>query len=262
MHALARDYPLAMTAETTPPASDNAQGAASPGPTSTVAGMTPEEQRLVAGVLGSEYGLLMGALSGAWSASLARTSLFLGVLSAAGIALGFASQGGVGGTDFRGLSLVVLPLVLFLGIATFIRVVQVQRESIIYITGLNRIRHFFQESVPASRPFFVLPAHDDEVALYRSIGTGMSRRPPRFRLLYLVVQTQGIVGVVTSVVAGAVAGLAASDLGAGLAWAIAVGAFAVTLGALFIYWQRSLTELRAAIRPLSPTPPAELDAPF
>lgn len=34
-------------------------------------------------------------------------------------------------------------------------------ESMVYITGMNRIRHFFAETAPASRPYFVLPIYDD-----------------------------------------------------------------------------------------------------
>jgi hypothetical protein len=30
----------------------------------------------------------------------------------------------------------------------------------VYITGMNRIRHFFHEAAPASRPYFVLPIYD------------------------------------------------------------------------------------------------------
>jgi hypothetical protein len=224
--------------------------------------LTSDERRLVGEVLSGEYGVLMAALSSAWAASLTRTSIYLGVLSATGIALGFAAQGGVDRAAFTTLAQVVLPLVLFLGVATFVRLVQVQRESVIYVTGMNRIRHFFQESVPASRPYFVLPAYDDELSLYRSIGTGMSRRPPRFPLLYLVVQTQGIVGVVTGVVAGSFGWLLASPAGSTAAWIVAAVAFVATIGALFGYWRRSLAELRSAIRPLHPTPPEEIDAPF
>jgi hypothetical protein len=44
------------------------------------------------GVLTAEYGMLMAALGAAWSASIARTSLFLVVLSAAGVALGSRSS--------------------------------------------------------------------------------------------------------------------------------------------------------------------------
>jgi hypothetical protein len=213
-----------------------------------------EDQRLAHDVLTTEYSVLMSALNSAWSASLTRTSLFLGVLSAAGVAFGFASQGEVDPATFRALALLVLALVLFLGIATFIRLVQVQRESMVYITGMNRIRHFFTEVAPASRPYLVLPVHDDELALYRSIGTGMGGRPPRFELLHLTVQTQGIVGIVTAVVAASCGGLAASPAGSGVAWTIAASAFLVTLVALFVYWRRSLAALRATIRPLHPTP--------
>jgi hypothetical protein len=172
------------------------------------------------------------------------------------------AQGDLDQGPFRTLALVVLPLVLFLGIATFVRLVQVQRESVIYVTGMNRIRHFFQERAPGSRPYFVLPANDDETALYRSFGTGMNRRPPRRELLYLVVQTQGIVGVLAGAVAAAFGGLAAAPAGAGVAWVAAALAFAATVAALFTYWQRSLATLRAAIRPIHPTPPDEMDAPF
>jgi hypothetical protein len=224
--------------------------------------MTAEERQLATQALAAEYGLLMAALGAAWSASLVRTSIFLAVLSAAGIALGFAAQGGVGTPAFTTLALVVLPLVLFLGIATFVRVVEVQREAMVYLTGLNRIRYFFQQGAPASKPYYVLPAHDDAIGLRRSIGTGMHRQPPRSSVLEYVSQTQGIVGVVTAVVAAAFAGLAASGAGETVAWIVAALAFVVTLAALFRYWGRSLAEIRTVVRPLHPTPPDEMDAPI
>jgi hypothetical protein len=195
---------------------------------------TPEELQRIAAVLTPEYGLLMASLGAEWSASLVRTSIFLAVLGASAAALGFAAQTGVDSSQFRTLALIVLPIVLFLGVATFIRLVQVQRESIVIITGLNRIRHFFQSSVPAAKPYYVLPAHDDEHGLYRSPGTGMPRRIPRIRLVYLVVLTLPIAFV----------------------------GFIVTVGALFAYWQRSIAELSRAIRPINPTPPDEIDAPI
>jgi hypothetical protein len=221
-----------------------------------------DDEELARGVLATEYSVLMSALNAAWSASLTRTSLFLGVLSAAGVGFGFASQGGVDESTFLALALLVLVLVLFLGIATFIRLVQVQRESMVYITGMNRIRRFFADAAPASRPYLVLPIYDDGPALYRSIGTGMGLKPPRFELLHLTVQTQGIVGIVTAVVAAGCGGLAASLAGTVAAWTMAILAFLITLTALFVYWRRSLSEIRAAIHPLHPTPSEQLSAPF
>jgi hypothetical protein len=234
-------------------------GATSP-PPSPVATL-PEEMRLAFQVLATEYNMLMAALGAAWSASLTRTSLFLGVLSAAGVAFGFASQGGMKASTFLALALLVLVLVLFLGVATFVRLVEVQRESMVYFTGMNRIRHFFHEVAPASRPYFVLPIYDDEVALYRSVGTGMRRNRPRPRLLYLTVQTQGIVGIVTAVVAAGCGGLAVSPVGSAVAWLVATVAFVVTPVALFVYWHRALTDMHAAIRPIHPMPTERINVP-
>jgi hypothetical protein len=219
-----------------------------------------EEQAAVTAVLTAEYSVLTAALSASWAASLTRTSLFLVVLSASGVALGFAAPGG--GENLRVHALIALPLLLFLGATTFVRVVQLQRESAVYITGQNRIRHFFADSVPAARPYFVLPVHDDRAALFRSPGTGMSRRPPRFPILNLIVQMQGLVGVVTASVAAVFGGIAFLPLGVGTGWIFAAVGFLGTIILLFAYWQRSLNELWASMPPRYPTPPEEVDAPF
>ncbi|NJD29560.1 MAG: hypothetical protein FIA92_14875 [Chloroflexi bacterium] len=223
---------------------------------------SPEALQRISQVLTPEYGLLMASLGASWSASLVRTSIFLAILGAAGVALGFAAQTGVDSPTFRTLALVVLPVVLFLGIATFVRLVQVQRESIVIITGLNRIRHVFQLAVPEARPYYVLPAHDDIYGLYRSPGTGMPRRLPRFQLVYLVVQTQGVVGLVNGVVAGAIAALALEPFVPGALLLVGFVAFILTVAATFLYWQHEISELSAALRPINPTPPDEIDAPI
>jgi hypothetical protein len=98
-----------------------------------------------------------------------------------------------------------------------------------------------------------------ETALYRSIGTGMRWKRPRFRLLHLSVQTQGIVGIVTAVVAGGCGGLADSPGGGAVAWPLAALAFLVTLILLFVYWHRSLVDMRPALGPMYPTPPERLN---
>jgi hypothetical protein len=215
-----------------------------------------EEREKAIAVLAAEYGVLAGLVAAVWSASLVRTSLFLGVISAIGVALGFAAQAGGGiGPTFTTFGLVALPLALFLGIATFVRTVEIQREAVVYITGMNRIRWFMTQQAPAALPYLVLPTHDDEAGVYRSQGTGMRLRPPSRRIVFALVQTQGIVAVMTSAVAGVTAGLAASLVSAVLAWIVGGVAFLVTCILLFSYWTRSLREIRSAIRPMNPTPP-------
>ena len=81
-------------------------------------------------------------------------------------------------------------------------------------------------------------------------------------MLYLVVQTQGVVGVITAGVAAAGAGLAVAPAGSVAVWVAATVAYAATLIALFVHWRHSLAELHA-IKPISPTtPPDEIDAPL
>lgn len=216
----------------------------------------PDEQQRVAEVLTAEYGLLASMLSAVWSASLVRTSLFLAVISALAVSLGLAAQASGGFNDtFTVFALVALPLTLFLGLATFARTVEIQREAIVYITGMNRIRHFFTRTVPGSRPHVVLATHDDDLGVYRSQGTGIRFGPPRYRLVFALVQTQGIVAVMCSAIAGVLGGLAGARVGPALAWPIGAVAFVITLVALLAYWTQSIKQLQAAIRPISPTPP-------
>ena len=227
-------------------------------PTNAILSLSPDERELVREVLSEEYRLLASALSVVWSASLVRTSILLGVLSAGVVALGLVAQS----ESFKVFALVILPLALFLGFGTFERVVEIQREAIIYIIGMNRIRFFFQTAVPASRPYFILPAHDDDLSLYRSQGTGMHRRPPRYPIVIALVQMQGVVGVVCAVLAAAIAGLVSESAGPAVAWSVAAATFAVTLMALLVHWRRSFDSIRKAIRPINPTQPDDIEAPF
>jgi hypothetical protein len=221
----------------------------------------PHASGQAAEVLAAEYGLLAGALSAVWSASLVRASLFLGVISALGVALGLAAQAGGGfGSTFRVFALVSLPLALFLGLATFARTVEIQREAIVYVTGMNRIRHFMQELAPASRPYFVLSSYDDEAGIYRSQGTGIRLHPPRHRLVFALVQTQGIVAVMSAVLAAAIVGVALAPFDTLVAWLFAIVAFGLLLVGLFRYWERQIQAIRTAIRPRFPTPPEQQDA--
>src|SRR5919106_3706921 len=215
-----------------------------PTPTDDILSLSPEERERVRQVLSEEYRLLTSALSVVWSASLVRTSIFLGVLSAAVVALGLVAQS----ESFKQFALVILPLALFLGLATFERVVELQREAIIYVIGMNRIRFFFQTAVPASRPYFILPSHDDDVSLYRSQGTGMHGHPPRYGIAIALTQMQGVVGVVCAVLAAVIAGLASEGAGPAVAWSVAAASFAIIIAALIVYWRRSFDALRKAIR--------------
>lgn len=222
------------------------------------------EQAALSEALRTEYGLLSSMLASVWSASLFRVSLLLGVVSASAVALGFAAQagGGFGSGTFRVFALVALPLALFLGLATFARTVELQRESYVYITGMNRIRHAIADAVPASRPYLVLSTYDDALGVYRSQGTGVRLRPPRFRLAFALSQSQGIVAVICAALFGIIGWIATAWFDTTVAWIVAAAAFVVLLAVLLAYWTRSIAQLQRAIHPMFPTPPEARDAPI
>jgi hypothetical protein len=224
----------------------------------------PERSMDAGDVLRAEYALLMFAVTSSWTASIARTTLLLGVMSAVIVALGLVAQGSGFEGDFYVFGAILLPIALFLGLATFVRQVQLQRELVVYITGLNRIRHALQLGAPETRPYFVLPAHDDEFGIYRGLGAGMVRGRPRSMLLYVLVQAHGVVSVIDAAVAGAVAAIVAAWFGGPLAIVVGAGAaaFVVVLVLHLWYWQAQMRELFTAIKPLNPTPPDEVYAPF
>lgn len=228
----------------------------------TAAAPTPEQTALL-DALGKEYAVLASMLATVWSASLSRVSLFLGVVSAVGVALGFAAQAGSGfGSTFTVFALVALPLALLLGLGTFVRSIELQREAFVYITGMNRIRHAIADTVPASRPYFVLSIYDDALGVFRSQGTGIRLRPPRRQLVFALVQTQGIVAAICAALAGIIGGLATALFSTTIAWFVSPLAFVVTLVALLRYWSRSFSEIQSAVRPRFPTPQEAIDAPL
>src|SRR5256886_10502280 len=90
-----------------------------------------------------------------------RSSLFVGAVSSGLIALTFVGQISHLGTAFFVFSLVVIPTLVFMGLITFVRVLQSGSADITLARGVNRIRHLYLEHAPQLRPYFMLSAHDD-----------------------------------------------------------------------------------------------------
>ena len=67
-------------------------------------------------ILATEHWSLLSQRSLAWTETFARASMFLATLSAATVALALAAS--VMGEGFLPLALVILPVVLFIGLAT------------------------------------------------------------------------------------------------------------------------------------------------
>ena len=95
-------------------------------------------------------------------------------------------------------------MVLFVGLATFVRLVQVNNEDTQWVYGMNRLRHAYLEADPTLAPYFMTAWHDDEIGMLMSMGA----RPGGSRLLHRLITTPGMLGVVNGVLAGVLVGFA------------------------------------------------------
>ena len=73
---------------------------------------------------------------------------------------------------------VILPVVLFIGVATYIRLGTSNYHEGLCVIGMNRIRAAYLELAPDLERYFVMSAHDD----LRGIGITMGVQPRGGRL--------------------------------------------------------------------------------
>jgi hypothetical protein len=162
--------------------------------------LTETQQQQILLCLTTEHSSLQSARSTTVSETNGRISLFLGAVSSSLIALGFFGQGSNRAMAFFLFAGVLFPVLLFVGLATFIRVLQATREDLLYARGINRIRHFYQELAPQMRDYFILSAHDDISGVLGNMGLA----PSRWQLLFT---GAGMVAVINSVIAGVLVGV-------------------------------------------------------
>jgi hypothetical protein len=159
----------------------------------------PERDRLVQ-VLTTEHFTLQTARSSTVSETNGRATLYLGTLSSSIVALALVAQVSRAGAPFFGFAFVLLPLVFFLGVVTFARVLQSTGEWMVYSLSINRIRRFYTEITPESARYFIIQPTDDPGATLR--GMSISSRWQRFLTM------AGTIAVINSLVAAVFVGLA------------------------------------------------------
>jgi len=209
-------------------------------------------------ILATEHWSLIAARSLLWNEAYSRTTIFLGALSAAIVALALVANATGFGPRTATLALVLLPVVLFLGIATHIRVVEINQAETELMLAMNRLRNAYLRIAPAVEPYFSTSPHDDEQGLtassmLASFG-GRGLRPWG----HFLSNTPTVIATIDAALAAATAVLAVRKAGAATALAVAVGAvaFLVVWTALFLLQRQSLSPLRRS-KPRFPTPPDE-----
>jgi hypothetical protein len=170
--------------------------------------------------LATEHWSLLATRSMSWNESFARCSMFLTSLSTATVALALVGSATQFGSEFVVFALVVLSITLFLGVATFIRLSQVNNEDLYWVAGMNRLRGVYARLEPGIEEEFVTGISLDTEGFAQTYG---AMNVTGFSPLHVFVTTPGVIAVVNSVLAGVIAGLVTLQLAPVMATAIAVG---------------------------------------
>jgi hypothetical protein len=172
-------------------------------------------------ILSTEHWSLLATRSLIWNESFARAGLFLSLLSASVVALSLI---GTESPDFLNFALILLPVTLFAGVATFFRLDDANREEALWMAAMNRIRHAYVTIVPAVAERLVAGYTDDPMGIGRSYGLGGD---VRYTIFHFFVTMPGMIAVVDAVIAAVIAGAGLSRLGF---QGMGVGASAVLVG--------------------------------
>src|SRR3989441_10725679 len=206
-------------------------------------------------ILSTEHWSLLASRSLAWNESFSRAGMFLTTLTGAIVALALVAQASAFGQGFTLFALVILPIVLFIGLATSIRLRASNYHEALCVIGMNRIRAAYLELAPDLERYFVMSAHDD----FRGIGVTMGVQPGggrAFWLAQILAGTPTIVTILNSVLAGAIAAIAALRIGGAPSTILLVGAvgFLIVLVAQWLYTRQGIANLQAGVHPMFPSP--------
>jgi len=175
-----------------------------PGDVSTAPEPSPFDDPRAMQILSTEHWSLLATRSLSWNESFSRAGLFLSVVSATAVALALVGQATNFGEQFLAFALVMLPIALFVGLATFTRLDEVNTEDIVWVAGMNRIRHAYMEINPGLLPYFITGWTDDPAGLEKTFGI----HRPGSAAAHWIVTMPGMVAVIDGVLGGLVVGLA------------------------------------------------------
>jgi hypothetical protein len=192
----------------------------------------------------TEHFVLQGARSATIAESNGRANMFLAAVSGGLVALGLVATASSLGSAFYGFGLVLLPTLAFTGFVTFERTLQSSIEDTEYARRIALLRGYYF-------------GHAPEIAQY------LLRVPPAEQLLMKRVPDDrwqgyrtvaGMVAVITAVLAGSTASLAAILIFDHSLPAAAISGALVALPTMIglIRYQDSAWE-RAATQPLTPS---------
>ncbi len=183
-------------------------------------------------ILSTEHWGLLTARSLVYNETFTRGSMFLTLLSASLVALGFVYQGGHG-PDFAYVLVAILALDLFVGVATLGRLVSASLEEFLAIQGMNRIRHAYLEMVPTLDAYLSASHYDDFGSVVSIYGATPAKPNALVNVTHGLTTMPGLVALIDAVLAGALVGAIVASAG-GDARASVLAGLVATIAAILV----------------------------
>jgi hypothetical protein len=151
-------------------------------------------------ILVAEHASLTAMRTQAQSEMASRATMFVAALSGGLVAISFIAQATRFGPESKAFDLTILTVLLFIGVATFIRTLDLNADDVRWVAALNRVRGAYIELEPASRHYLVTARADEVEGIQATINPGRGIHP-----LYGIAATPGLIAVIDSVIGGAIA---------------------------------------------------------
>jgi hypothetical protein len=189
----------------------------------------------------TEHFVLQGARTATIAESTGRANMFLAAVSGGLVALGLVATASSLGAAFYGFGLVLLPTLAFVGFVTFGRALQSSIEDTEYGRRMALLRGYYFEQAPEISPYLLRVPPAERLLVQRVPGD----RWQGYRTV------AGMVAVITSVLAGSTAALAASLIfDHSLAAAVIAGTLVALPTMIAMIRHQDSTWERAAAEPL------------
>jgi type III secretory pathway component EscS len=179
-------------------------------------------------ILTTEHWSLLSTRTLGYQEMLGRATIFVAVLSGVIVALALLAQVTRFGRETLAFALLLIAVTLFIGVATFIRSVEINYEDARCVRGMNLLRRAYLEIVPELEQFFVTGHEPD--ADRGALRHGL---PQHLRnLAKSLTTTSGVVAALNSVLTGALVSDLAALAGAAPALGTTTGAGVSLLSAI------------------------------
>ncbi len=212
--------------------------------------LTDAQRALRAQLLATEHWSLLASRSTTQSEVLTRIAIFLTLVSAGLVTLGFLGQASGFHGWFGAAALAVLFLLALLGLITQLRAFNTAGEDLMYVIAMNRLRAAYLDLDPGVAPYLLTSAHDDQVGAETTYHVFYRRG-----ISPVLGSSMMIITVVEATVVGLLCGSTAWALAApsGVALTIGIVVAIVVIAASMVLGYRQYRRAFRSYQPLRPT---------